>query len=100
MVAEKARAGKREAFRERVYAAVRAIPRGQVRTYAQIARAAGSPRACRAVGNILRRNADSSVPCHRVVRSDGSLGDFNRGAAEKRRMLSREGYSPAQKHNI
>lgn len=59
-----------------IYAAVRRIPRGRVATYADISRAIGHPRAWRHVGNVLNRNRDPQTPCHRVVRSDGTVGGF------------------------
>ena len=74
-----------------VYQVVRKIPRGETRTYKEVARLAGRPRAYRAVGNILNRNRDSQVPCHRVVRSNGALGGYNRGVEEKARRLRAEG---------
>lgn len=77
-------------FRERVVAVVRGIPSGETRTYHEVALAAGNPRASRAVGSILHTNHDPLVPCHRVVRSDGTLGGYNRGVACKRRLLAGE----------
>lgn len=70
---------------------VKLIPRGSVLTYKQVAKLAGSPRAFRAVGNILNKNYNPQIPCHRVVRSDGRFGGYNRGAAKKREILKREG---------
>lgn len=64
-------------FSEKVYTAVKKIPRGETRTYKQIAAAIGKPRAYRAVANVLARNVDKTVPCHRVIRSDGTLGGYN-----------------------
>lgn len=62
-------------FQRRVYEAVLRIPKGQVRTYAQVARMIGRPRAARAVGQALKRNRWApQIPCHRVVASDGTLG--------------------------
>jgi len=78
-------------FAERVRDEVRNIPRGETATYAEIAARAGSPGAARAVGSVLRKNFDPDVPCHRVIRSDGSLGWYNRGDAEKERLLREEG---------
>lgn len=72
-------------------AVVAHIPRGSVLTYAQVARRAGSPRAYRAVGNILHRNHDPRIPCHRVIRSDGTPGGYNRGEKQKERLLRKEG---------
>jgi O-6-methylguanine DNA methyltransferase len=77
-------------FGEKVYDVVRKIPSGRTLSYAEVARRAGSPKAARAVGNILHGNRDPRVPCHRVVRSDGSPGDYNRGAARKRALLQSE----------
>lgn len=63
-----------ESFRERVYEAVRQIPKGRVSTYGQIAALAGNPRAARAVGNALHVNPDEhETPCYRVVNSEGKL---------------------------
>lgn len=78
-------------FKERVLEVVRKIPRGRVLTYAEVARLAGSPRACRGVGNILNKNYDPKIPCHRVIRSDGSFGGYNRGARLKKEKLLLEG---------
>ena len=58
---------------------VRGIKKGQVMTYKQVAKAAGSPRASRGVGSILKTNYDPKIPCHRVIRSDGGMGGYNRG---------------------
>lgn len=82
-------------FEKRVYRAVLAIPRGRTRSYAWVARRAGRPRAARAVGNALNRNPYApAVPCHRVIRSDGAIGGFAKGAAAKRRLLAAEGSVP------
>lgn len=78
-------------FREKVFAIVRAIPAGHVLTYSEVARRAGSPRASRAVGNILKTNYDPAIPCHRVIRADGQAGGYNRGADQKISILRREG---------
>ncbi len=64
-------------FSKKVYNVVSKIPKGKVLTYKEVARKAGSPKAYRAVGNILRRNKDTKrVPCHRVIRSDGKAGGY------------------------
>ena len=81
----------KQKFSEKVFRVVRGIPRGETRSYRQVARLAGSPRAYRAVGNILNTNYHPDIPCHRVVRSDGTPGGYNRGRAHKLRILSREG---------
>lgn len=77
-------------FADRVRGVVKNIPRGTTMTYKEVAMAAGSPGAYRAVGNILNKNYDPSIPCHRVVRSDGTPGGYNRGATQKRRLLLEE----------
>lgn len=77
-------------FEKKVYTIVRSIPRGRVATYGIIARAAGNPNAARAIGNALNKNYSSAIPCHRVVRSDGSTGGYNRGIARKIALLQRE----------
>jgi methylated-DNA-[protein]-cysteine S-methyltransferase len=79
-------------FERRVYERTREIPLGMVTTYGEIAKAIGTPNASRAVGNALNRNPlPVEVPCHRVVRSDMSLGGFSRGAGTKERLLRGEG---------
>ena len=78
-------------FRARVLAAVRRIPVGQVATYGDIAALAGSPRAHRAVGNIMRETRDASVPCHRVIAAGGKLGGYGRDLFAKRALLLAEG---------
>ena len=81
----------RTAFQLAVFAAVRAIPRGETQTYKEVAQAAGYPKAYRAVGSVLKTNYDPEIPCHRVVKSDGTLGEYNRGVKEKERRLVIEG---------
>lgn len=78
-------------FSDRVYKVVAKIPKGKTMTYKQVAVAAGSPNAFRAVGNILNKNYDPAIPCHRVVRSDGKAGGYNRGKSNKIRILKKEG---------
>jgi O-6-methylguanine DNA methyltransferase len=77
-------------FTSQVYAVVKKIPKGKVLTYKQVAEMSGRPRAYRAVGNILNKNYDPSIPCHRVIRSDGQSGGYNRGEAKKISILKRE----------
>jgi O-6-methylguanine DNA methyltransferase len=79
-------------FRNNVLSVVRSIPKGSVLTYREVAEKAGSPHAARAVGVIMKANYDPAIPCHRVIRSDGSLGEYNRGKDEKERKLKLEGY--------
>ncbi|MEX1061808.1 MAG: MGMT family protein [Patescibacteria group bacterium] len=78
-------------FREKVLAVVAQIPRGKTLTYAQVAAQAGSPHAYRAVGSILKQNFSGNIPCHRVIRSNGEPGKYNRGKTEKIRKLTSEG---------
>jgi O-6-methylguanine DNA methyltransferase len=77
-------------FKEKIFTIVRTIPKGKTMTYKQVAEKAGRPQAFRAVGNILNTNYDPKIPCHRVVRSDGKTGGWNRGMKEKARLLSKE----------
>ena len=77
-------------FKEKVFAVVRKIPKGSVLTYAEVASRAGSPRAYRGVGAVLATNFDPKIPCHRVIRSDGDLGGYNRGVKNKLAILKKE----------
>lgn len=74
-------------FANRVRDAVRQIPKGQTKSYGEVAAAIGYPGAARAVGTVMKNNYDSTVPCHRVIRSDGKLGGYNRGGLTKKRAL-------------
>lgn len=79
------------AFQRRVWKALRRIPAGATRTYAEVARAIGSPTAARAVARACATNPTALViPCHRVVREDGDLGGYRWGVARKRRLLALE----------
>lgn len=78
-------------FQEKVYRVVKKIPRGRVLTYKEVAKLAGSPNSFRAVGSALNKNYDSGIPCHRVIRSDGKLGEYNRGSKKKKELLKKEG---------
>lgn len=79
-------------FTEKVLFIVAGIPRGKIMTYKQVAAKAGNPKAARAVGSIMRQNYNPKVPCHRVIRSDGVIGNYNRGGqGEKIRKLRAEG---------
>lgn len=77
-------------FQEKVYNIIRTLKAGQVMTYAQVAKMAGSPRAYRAVGNVLNKNTNPEIPCHRVIRSDGNIGGYNKGTKLKLRLLKNE----------
>jgi len=84
------------AFQEAVWRELRKIPIGETRSYAEVAAAIGHPKAVRAVGSA---NGDNHVcvliPCHRVIRSDGSLGGYGGGSERKKRLLAAEGHQPA-----
>lgn len=80
------------AFQEAVWAQLRTIPPGETRSYAEIAAAVGNPKAVRAAGSANgANNVAVLIPCHRVVRSDGSLGGYAYGTKIKRELLEREG---------
>ena len=78
-------------FRGRVLSAVRRIPAGRVATYGDVAKLAGSPRAWRAVGNIMRNCRDAATPCHRVIGAGGALGGYGGNLQMKRALLRAEG---------
>jgi O-6-methylguanine DNA methyltransferase len=78
-------------FMKKVFEVVRKIPKGKTMTYGQLAEKIGNPNACRAVGNVLGKNHDPGIPCHRVVRSDGTAGGYNRGPSKKLEILRKEG---------
>lgn len=81
-------------FQQKVWAALRTIPRGEVRTYTDIAVQIGHPSSARAVANACGKNPYApEVPCHRVIRSDGSIGGYSAegGPEKKRAMLAEEG---------
>ncbi len=79
-------------FGDRVRAIVRTIPSGKTMTYKEVAVKADNPKAARAVGMIMSKNFDADIPCHRVIRSDGGMGGYNRGGAPaKRKILNKEG---------
>lgn len=79
-------------FTSAVTEVVRSLPPGKTISYAEAARRAGYPGAARAVGSLMRKNHDPSVPCHRVVRSDGRCGEYNAGGERKKaERLAQEG---------
>lgn len=79
-------------FQKAVWEATRKVPKGKVTTYAAIAKLIGCPKAVRAVGSALNKNPYApAVPCHRVVKSDGSLGGFASGVKKKKQILEKEG---------
>jgi methylated-DNA-[protein]-cysteine S-methyltransferase len=104
-------------FQKRVYNIVKKIPKGKVTTYKEVARVLGNPKLVRAVGNALRQNPfpflsnfprrsvlsprqsalassprrSAFIPCHRVIKSDGSLGGYQLGIEKKKKLLRKEG---------
>lgn len=79
-------------FSELVWQATKRIPKGKVATYAIVAKMIKKPKAARAVGNALNKNPYAPiVPCHRVVKSDGSIGGFASGPRKKIALLATEG---------
>ncbi len=77
-------------LKERVFRVVSLIPRGETRSYKEVAKLAGQPLAWRAVGNILNKNFNKNIPCHRVVLSNGGPGGYNRGKKRKEEILKKE----------
>lgn len=79
-------------FTEEVYDIVRKIPEGKYMTYKEVAEKIGRPNASRAVGTVLSKNYNPDVPCHRVIRTDGKMGGYNRGGVTKKlEILKGEG---------
>ena len=79
------------AFQRRVWQELQRIPRGSTRTYTQVAKALGKPKAVRAVARACATNPVSiAVPCHRVIREDGSLAGYRWGLSRKEQLLERE----------
>lgn len=76
-------------FTERVHVVVRNIPKGETLSYRDVARRAGNPGAARAVGTVMKNNYDPTVPCHRVILSDGRIGSYNRGGEAVKMALLR-----------
>jgi len=79
-----------KSFRQKVLETVRKIPKGKTMSYKEVAKLAGSPNAYRLVGNILNKNSNPKIPCHRVIRSNGKIGGYNKGEKTKRALLKRE----------
>ena len=81
-------------FQKKVYKIVFQIPKGSTLSYKEVARRAGRPKAWRAVGNILANHKLKGLPCHRVIKSNGSIGGFKgsyQRAKEKKALLKKEG---------
>lgn len=82
-------------FTEQIKLVVKQIPGGQTLSYGEVARMAGYPRAARAVASVMSKNYDPSIPCHRVIRQNGGVGQYNRGGeAVKTALLLAEGWTP------
>ncbi len=82
----------KQGFANRVREIVKLIPKGSTMTYTEVATQAGSKKAARAVANVMATNYDVEIPCHRVIRADGTLGGYNRGGiARKKEILIAEG---------
>jgi O-6-methylguanine DNA methyltransferase len=80
-----------KSFTQKVFDVVKKIPEGKVMTYKEVAIQIGHPGAARAVGSALKTNFDPGIPCHRVIRTDGGMGGYNRGIENKVKILKREG---------
>jgi len=83
-------------FQNRVWNELKKIPKGEIRTYKEIAIAIGKPNSARAVANACGKNPRPiEIPCHRVIRSDGNLGGYSGkgGLSMKRKLLKKEGIS-------
>jgi O-6-methylguanine DNA methyltransferase len=84
-------------FTEKVLGVVKKIPKGKVLSYGEVSRRAGVNGAARAVGSIMSHNKDKNIPCHRVVKSDGKIGQYNglqtksTGTNAKIKLLKKEG---------
>ncbi len=81
-------------FQLKVWGFIRKIPKGSVKTYAQVAKALGKPLAVRAVANAIGKNPyPPKIPCHRIIKSDGTLGGYSGkgGIKTKRKLLKNEG---------
>lgn len=82
-----------ETFSDKVKFVVTGILPGAVLSYKRVAEKAGNPKAARAVARIMSANYDKRIPCHRVIRSDGQVGEYNRGGQEmKLHLLLKEGW--------
>ena len=77
-------------FTQRVFKVVKQIPKGKTLTYKEVAARAGSPRAYRGVGSVLKKNYDPKIPCHRVIRSDGVAGGYKKRGEKKKKHLQKK----------
>ena len=83
-------------FQLKVWSYLKKIPKGKLKTYAEVAKAIGKPKAVRAVANAIGKNPfPPKIPCHRVIRSDGKLGGYSAkgGIKTKKKLLKNEGFS-------
>lgn len=78
-------------FKNHVLKVVSQIPKGEILTYKQVAIHVGSPKAYQVVGNILNKNYNPKIPCHRIICSNGEASGYNRGVALKKKKLKHEG---------
>lgn len=77
-------------FKDAIHEVVRKIPKGEYMTYKEVALKIGRPDASRAVGTVLSKNFNPEIPCHRVIRSDGKMGGYNRGGIEQKLLILKE----------
>ena len=83
-------------FQLKIWSYLKKIPKGKLKTYAEVAKAIGKPKAVRAVANAVGKNPfPPKIPCHRVIRSDGKLGGYSAkgGIKTKKKLLKNEGFS-------
>ena len=81
------KSAKNNLFSNKVKEIVKKIPKGKTLSYKEVAVLAGNPKSARAVARIMSANYDPEIPCHRVIRSDGSLGGYNRGGEQAKRDI-------------
>lgn len=86
-------------FKEKVLNIVFKIPKGKVLTYKEVAKKAGNEKASRVVGNLMAKNQDKNIPCHRVIKSDGTFGKYNGlQGKSKADLLNKEKYDRKRKN--
>ena len=78
-------------FRDKVFQVAKKIPKGKILTYKIVSQKSGCPKAWRVVGNILNKNRNPKIPCHRIIKSDGRIGGYRWGTKRKTSLLKREG---------
>ncbi len=77
-------------FKDKVLKILKSIPKGKTLTYKEVARKAGNLNAARAVGMICAQNKDKTIPCHRVIRSNGKAGGYNKLQGKDKKMILRK----------